>query len=294
MVYKRIGLYDAEKADKTGNGYCAKYLRKDRFTADEIAKEVVKAKEEQKKKNEEYRKTQPRERKDNKLIKPPIRTEPLPIVKKEHPVLNDLTLHLDAETGNTIFVLGSSKMGKSTVLMYIYQKYYADPNFICTLFTINYHIKLYIKDKYLLICKAFDDNAEKVIKIEKYINSKTKNKYNFINFFDDILDVRYNRLMNEMIMTYRNSNLSSIISLQYTHLLGKSARSNVNNVICFGFNTDESILVVIKTYLKSAFAKMGYKTEEEQVQFYKDMTKDHGFIYIHPASQSISFHRLKI
>jgi hypothetical protein len=289
--YRRITLYDCEKNDKTGYGNHTKYIRKDIFKGKALEEEVQRVKDEQAQINEEYRQKNPIRTKLD-IIKTLANYKPIEQAPTQQ--LTNLDIQLDQGTGNTIYILGSSKMGKSTLLMYIYKKYYADPKFITTLFTINYHIKTYIKDKTLMLCKIFDKNAEKVIKMEKFINTKTKNHYDFVNIFDDILDVKYNKLLNDMIMTYRNANISSVVSLQYTHLLSKGARANVNNVICFGFNTEESILTVIKTFLKTPFSNLGYKTEQQQINFYKDMTKDHGFIYIHPVSQTISFHKLSL
>jgi hypothetical protein len=289
--YRRVTLYDCEKNDKTGYGNHVRYIRRDQFKGKKMENEVKRIKDEQTKINEEYRQKNPVRTKIN-IIKSLANFTPPE--KPQTQQLTNLDIKFDEGTGNTIYILGSSKMGKSTLLMYIYNKYYSNPKYITTLFTINYHIKTYVKDKNLMICKTFDKNAEKVIKMEKYINTKTANHYDFVNIFDDILDIRYNKLLNDMVMTYRNSNVSSIISLQYTHLLSKGARANVNNIVCFGFNTEESIITVIKTFLKTPFTNLGYTNETQQINFYKDMTKDHGFIYIHPVSQTISFHKLSL
>jgi hypothetical protein len=128
----------------------------------------------------------------------------------------------------------------------------------------------------------------------KRINRKCKNKYKFAVFFDDILQVRYSNLMNELILTYRNSNISSLISLQYVKLLSKSCRSSVNNVLFFGINADEDIISTVKCYLKSHFAKMGVKREIDQVNLYRELTKDHQFLYLHPESNTLSLHKLDI
>ena len=111
---------------------------------------------------------------------------------------------------------------------------------------------------------------------------------------DDIIDVKFSALISNLILTYRNSNISSLISLQYPKLLNKSARANINNIILFNFNTDETIIDTIKLYLRNHFNKLGFKTFDEQLSLYKELTKNHGFIYLNTINNYISFHRLTI
>ncbi len=222
---------------------------------------------------------------------------------------HDIQLKLDPGTGNTTCLFGSSKRGKSTLMMYLYGKYYYENKAnICALFATSAHAKVYEKtpivkdgrivdnerDKRLLRCGTFNARAENFIKMEKYINSKTKNKYNFINMFDDVIDTKHSRLMNALMMTFRNSNMSTMICLQYGYLLSKMNRANVNNIIIFGSNSLESILDLVKTFLRPYFIRMGIVTEPMQVEFFKYVTADHGFFYIHNATDTISFHRLKL
>lgn len=211
-------------------------------------------------------------------------------------ILDDIdNFKLDPGTGNSTVIFGSSKTGKSTLMMHIYDKYYkTNKDFICSLFSINSHIKIYDDDGNLLKCNTFNDDSQKYILLQKYINSKADNKCNFLNMFDDIINFKYCNLINEMIMTYRNSNMSTIMCLQFAFLFSKMNRANANNIIIFGANSDEARLDLIKTFLKSHFRKMGLKNFDSQMAFFKEVTNDHGFIYIHTASDSISFHRLKI
>ena len=207
-------------------------------------------------------------------------------------ITRGLDLRLDPRTGNSTVLLGSSKKGKSTLLMWIYRKYYKKKAWITTLFSINSQISTYKGEKDLLKCNSFDVKAQKYIRLQKFINRKTSNRYNFANLIDDVIDVRHNKLITNMVLTYRNSNISTVLCMQYSNLLSKSSRANFNNVIIFGFNSDESMEVVIKTFLRSAFSKMGIKRLDDQIRFFKKMTKDHQFLYYHPASDSLSFHKI--
>jgi hypothetical protein len=207
-------------------------------------------------------------------------------------------LKLDPYTGNTTFLLGSSKSGKSTALMKLYDKYYGkDPNFISILWTGNPQIKMYRGHKRLLIAGVeghLSKENEQVIRTEKELQRRTKSHYKFLNMFDDVISVRNNELLDNLILTYRNSLMSSIISLQYSNLLSKCARANMNNVLAFSFNTDEAIEVMIRTFLTGYCSKIGLTNMPDKINWYKSMTRDHGFIYIKPADDHVSFHKFTL
>lgn len=201
-------------------------------------------------------------------------------------------LKLDPYTGNTTFLLGSSKAGKSTTLMHIYDTVYADKSFISILWTINPQIKLYRSHRKLIIGSRWNKESEEVIKIQHQIQKKTSSHYKFLNMLDDVLHVRGSKLMDNLVMTYRNSRMSTVVSMQYTNQLQKNCRANINNVLLFRFNTDESIEVAIKCFLIGHLKTLGIVKMPDMINWYKLQTKDHGFIYTHPASGDISYHRL--
>jgi len=206
------------------------------------------------------------------------------IAYENEKVINDINLYLDKNTGNTTAIFGSSKKGKTTLLMYLYNKYYKD--FITVLFSENKHINSY-NDKKLLKAIRFEPN---IIEMMKLINSKTKNKYDFCVLIDDIIDKKFNTILHKLILTYRNSNISTIISLQNVTLLLKSARDNINNMIFFGFNQDEEIERIIRKYLGSYLKG----TVEDKIKWYKEKTKDYQFIYLNTKENKLSFHKLNI
>lgn len=311
MSYKSVQLYDAQKNRETGNGYHTKNLK----THDNIKDEIKKLREEQKLKNMEYKKANPKRRQNSLLQSIPLileenvahslpssnfsETEELIVSPEVEPIKNEpqrtpFKLLLDSGTGNTIFILGSSKMGKSTLLLKIYDEYYSGSEYVSILWAGNPQIDIYKKHKNLIVSGVWDKRGEKIISSQKKIQIGTKNKYQFCNMFDDVLDMRNSDLLKNLLLSYRNSKISSIISLQYPSLLQKSARANVNNVICFNFISDEAIIVVLKIYFIGYLAKLGIKSLGDQISWYKEMTKDHSFIYLKPAEGHVSFHKLSI
>ena len=206
-------------------------------------------------------------------------------------------LHLDGHTGNTIFAVGSSKRGKSTAIMKIYDDYFggADRKFCSILWSANPQATPYRGHSKLI--KAVWGNGkegETLIKEQKKIQVGTNNEYKFLNIFDDVLHMRTSKLMDNLIMTYRNSKMSTIVSMQYSNMLQKCARANINHVLLFGMNTDEAIEVMVKTYLQGYLKKNQICKIPDAINWYKAVTADHGFIHCDQNRDLVTFHRLNL
>jgi hypothetical protein len=217
-------------------------------------------------------------------------------------ISHDLNLHLDKNTGNTTAIFGSSKMGKSSTLMYIYKKYYSGSDWITIAALQNPQSKIYTsklvggkakKARLLMI----DKYSPMIYKLEKRINIISKNSHNFCNLFDDFIGIKGNSTLEELVLTYRNSNISTVICLQYVNLLAKSSRSNVNNILLFGNNTDEATRVAIEIYLKSWFHEHGINSIDEMVCEFKRLTSGdnlHTFFHIVPAKNIVNVIKLPL
>ena len=273
--YKTINLYDAEKGKNIG-----RTIKIANFENEEDMYEYIEQiKKEQREKNKIFK-----DKKEKKVISNIESTTALTDINN---------FIIDKNTGTSTVILGASKRGKSTIMMYLYRKYYQqNKDFISTLFSGNYHIEAYKKSKNLLIGDGFNDRSEKYVQMQKYINSKTKNKYDFLNLFDDVLDLKYKTIINKLILTFRNSNISTIMCLQYTYLLSKMNRANVNNIIIFGSNTEESKRDLIELYLKQHLINLGYKTYQDRLNFFDYVTKDYGFFYMNNIHQTFSIHKI--
>lgn len=291
--YKTVCLYDAEK--KTN--ICKTLTISNFKNRTEMEKYATELRKKQREKNKLYRESHKLDR-YNKYINEEV--ENPEDKKEEFNTMVDKTIlkniddfMLDPKTGNSTVIYGSSKRGKTTLMMRLYKQFYApDKKFISTLYCGNCQIKQYKNNKNLLITSGFGDDHQLYIRMQKYINMKTNNHYKFLNLFDDIIDTKYKKLVDELILTYRNSNISSIICLQYTYLLSKMNRANANNFIIFGMNSDESIKDMINTFLKTFFLNLGLKSYKDQYNFFKDVTKNYGFFYINNVHDKITMHRI--
>jgi len=277
--YISVGLYDAETKSRISKNVTRQNFKNDR----ELKSHIESMKITQRRKNAEYKKKINIEKLNNSIIEKPF----------GEVLTNINNFILDEDTGNSTVIFGASKRGKSTLMMRLYNKYYGiDNKYISTLFTGNKQIDMYKKSNKLLISEGFNKKSEKYIMMEKYINSNTKNKYKFVNLFDDVIDLKYKKLINNLVLTYRNANISSIICLQYPFLFSKMNRGNVNNIIMFASNNDAEIKDMIDIFLKGRFINAGILSLRDQLNYYKEVTANYGFFYLNNIHNSLTIHRI--
>jgi hypothetical protein len=280
----KVSVYDAERYANGGNGAYSLYFESGDMTQEQIKAKVVEIREAQKLKNEQFKanggKKQAQKQENDETI-------PRDLVKYEFKPI------FDNGTGNTFCLFGSSKSGKTTLMMKLYNDYF--PEFIphkkllTTLFAMNSQIDAYggtladaNQTPLMMRCPFFNKATSQYIDWMRKLNVKNDNQFNFLVMLDDFIDVRYNSIVNNMVLTYRNSNINSIICLQYANLLSKSARGNINGVFLLHMNTDEVIKVVIDVYLKSFLKKHNVVGLEDSVEWYRQRTSEYGYIYINP------------
>lgn len=300
--YRTVSFTSLEKralGHKTGR--YTRTFTEAHYPPGELDEHVRKLREEQDRKNALFRGTRRIEKdlQDNGLVAPPSGPAEAPTAAvpataaRDFPAppaaANNISLKLDDNTGNSTALIGSSKQGKSTCMMELYRQYYSGEDFVSTLFADNPQIALY-RDPRLVVCPAYEP---RMIKLAHTINRKTKNHYDFLFLLDDIVDKRDDTILKQLILTHRNSNISSIVCLQFTNLLAKVARANVNNLLLFGLNSDEAIDLVCHQFLASHLRTCKIP-ERHWCQYYREATKNHGFLYTHPSSGEVSYHRLAL
>ncbi len=83
-----------------------------------------------------------------------------------------------------------------------------------------------------------DRFCPKILQVLKKLNDSTHNKFKFLVIFDDILQLR-GMLLTKCILTLRNSNISTVISIQYEKLMNPAQRSSVHNMYLFPMRFDQ-------------------------------------------------------
>jgi GTPase SAR1 family protein len=156
-------------------------------------------------------------------------------------------LKLPDNGGISIFLLGASRSGKSTMLRYLYKTYFS--HYITLFLSMNLHADIYrsLGDKMILM----DEYHPEILQEMHKINAETGNKFPFLYVNDDFVS---HRIKNDaeilrLLTLYRNAGMSSIQSFQGQTLMNPVGRAQVNLVLIFAQNTAREYERVIKEYM---------------------------------------------
>lgn len=295
----KFTVYDRDLWRDKGHGTVAIFIKREGRSDEELLALKEEARAKQKLKNEAsvLREKAGRESADATALaraEETVRVAKAPRAELEH--LPDIELGLDEHTGNTVALLAASKAGKSTILMHLYRKYWAGKDWISCLFSVSGQAPVYQGHPDLIRVCGFPDDGEKLIKLEKLINTKgrKKNKYKFLNMLDDIITAKQSKLLNSLLLVYRNSNMSTCLSLQYPYLMSKQTRANLNHVLLGRFHSEELNGEVVKMFLRAWLSSHGVVGLDAQVNWYKRVTAKNGFVLINNMTGEVSLHRLKL
>jgi len=186
---------------------------------------------------------------------------------------NPIDLPVKPNTGYTIGLFGASKQGKSNAIIWLWKKYFN--NYITILCSPNYQQSVYKPFKSKAIITPNYNTAEQLIMLALEIQQNTLNNYKFLFILDDVITAKNNKTLSAMILTLRNSNISSIISLQGVTLMNTHIRASINCVLCFRFNNAEESSAVVERYLLGAIEG---KTKHDRAVKYMKETEKHHFI----------------
>ena len=185
----------------------------------------------------------------------------------------------EQKNGVTFAFIGASGCGKSTLIRKVFvdqvftkmAKEQDNKEFIIQIFTESSKSDAFnglAKDKSILLdCKGLDEDN---INWCYHMNERYDKKYNFMMILDDVIDIQYKKLVRRMFLIMRNTNISSLVSLQYPNLIPKSVRSSVYFTILFYFPTDECIELIVKGWLS---AYLPGKNLHEKMLHYRSWNK---------------------
>lgn len=188
----------------------------------------------------------------------------------------------EKKNGVTFAFIGSSGCGKSTLIRTVFiddlftvrAKEEDKKEFIIQVFTESSKSDAFdglAKDKNILMdCKGLDEHN---INWCYQTNEKYDKKYNFMIILDDVLDIQYKKLVRRMFLIMRNTNISSLVSLQYPNLIPKAVRTSVYFTVLFYLNTDEGIELAVRGWLS---AYLPGKNLKEKILHYRSWTQGEG------------------
>jgi hypothetical protein len=193
--------------------------------------------------------------------------------KDDQIALEDMTLvDIGKPSGTTTLVLGSSMTGKTTALVHAMkiinkQKYY--DVVICFTESIN-AAPLEGLPKTAIVSQAF---FPRIVKLAFDINRATNNRYRYLFILDDITNFRGKDTFQKMILTYRNSGISTLVLTQYSKLVAPSQRDSIHRIFFTGAKSGQERDFVVKNWLRGYIQDMGIKKHEDQVEWFRENTK---------------------
>ena len=110
----------------------------------------------------------------------------------------------------------------------------------------------------------YDRMVPQFIRILKKINTITKNKFRFLLLMDDCLNLKGDILI-KLILTLRNSNISSVISIQYSKLLAKSQRQSIHDYFIINMKEEDLEYMMsgfLAPHFRDLFEKEGLARRE--------------------------------
>jgi len=198
-------------------------------------------------------------------------------------------LELPTNGGCSFLMIGSTRSGKSTAMLHIWEKFFK--KHITMLMTHSTQAEIYKPLAKAAVISP--DFYRELITEPMTINRETENEYEFCLIFDDLAMTGKNDTeMTKLLTIGRNSNMSAIICGQRLQMLNPSGRANCNYVCLFRLNTDLAIKDVVETYLRSYFP-VG-TTVQEMCRIYKEVTSDHSFFFVNTLEDSISICKIKV
>lgn len=171
----------------------------------------------------------------------------------------------EGDTGKTTLILGSSFSGKTYLLgqeLSLIRPYEYD---LIILFTESVHVPSLDKIRNrpdLVIKEGFDPAIPAFL---KRLNNKLGLRFRFLLILDDIISEKSTRksILGKMITTYRNSNISTCVLLQYPTLIEKHCRSNFHQLVVTGMRSPESNKALTDRFDILSWAKDRMRKERE-------------------------------
>jgi len=184
-------------------------------------------------------------------------------------------------------LIGSTRSGKSTAMLYLWERFFKDQ--VTIMMSGSPHGDIYTPlRKSSAICPEF---RSELIKDTFKMNMARKNAYPTTFIFDDMLDGKNSKALCKLLTIGRNLSCSTLICAQELSILNSIGRTNLNYILCFRLNSDMAVEKVVKNYLRHALPK---GTLAQQIGIYKALTTDHRFFVIDCLANEIFLSKIDI
>ena len=187
-----------------------------------------------------------------------------------------LDLTMPTNGGVSIALVGASRSGKTTLMKYLYRKFFS--KHITMMCSMNPQAEIY-KDLDSKVVISQEYHPE-LLREAHEINQLTDNKFPICFISDDYVDVKIKNdpEITRCMTIMRNAAISSIWSFQGRTLMSAVGRNNINFIAVFKQQTPKEWECVIKEFL-SMWLPPGM-TMREMVEFCRVATEAHQFFFI--------------
>jgi len=194
----------------------------------------------------------------------------------------------DTETGGiTMAMVGSTRSGKTTLLKHVLPKFFE--KYLGVLMSPSLHAPVY------------DDISKGMVKAPLYtpkvidemysINRKCDNHYPFLVVLDDVVTAKFDKTLMKSFTIYRNSGITTIMSVQNPIILNSVTRGNINIILLGYLNSDEAVEKAVRMF---CYASIPGKNIEAKIHEYKRLTSDHHWLCINHLDGSMFRFKLKL
>jgi hypothetical protein len=209
----------------------------------------------------------------------------------EKPKFEDKEFHMklpDTATGGvTIAMIGSTRSGKTTLLKEALMKVFDEH--LGVLMSPSLHAPVY-KDMAKNMVKS-PEYIPRVIDEMYSINRKTNNHYPFLVVLDDVVTAKFDRTLMKSFTIYRNSGITTVMSVQNPIILNSVTRGNINFILLGYLNSDEACEKAVRMF---CYASIEGKNIEEKIHEYKRLTADHHWLFINHLDGEMFRFKLKL
>jgi len=194
------------------------------------------------------------------------------------------------ETGGcSILMIGSGRSGKTTALKYIIDHYFQ--KHCGAIFSQSAKAEAYKNMNYPLLPLSSVYIPE-LVNCAYRVNRECKNAYPFLFVLDDVPLAKNDKELLKTMTIYRNSGVSCIHCVQTPTLVNPTCRSNYTFFMLFKCNASEQIENVCKFFLRGYFPNDW--SMNKRVEWYKEQTQDHFFLFIDNWNGTIQRCRLDL
>ena len=202
------------------------------------------------------------------------------------------------ESGSTVLCCGSSKRGKSLLLLKAYERYFKDEkNMIVILISPSCNIPMFKTMKGVIKINRYDRQTDGLIKKLFKLQNLTHNAYKFTFLIDDCVSNSYTESLNFLFLVARNLLISTFCCVQRETLVSKSSRSSANNIVTFGINTEQCIKGILESFYKTELKELsGLNKMDDLIHEFRRLTSmggGHSFLVYIPFTRELKHYLLE-